>query len=278
MVEKMTSLLGKNILVTRAAAQSKPLADLLTGLGAMVIEKPFLEIGPPDTWEYFDRALQNIDSYDWLLLASNNSVQAFVSRLNANQVKLPSKLKIAAIGQATKDALEKHDIVCNFYPSKYIAESLVHEFPGYPSLAGLKILWPRTNVGRTYIIDEFVKCGAIVDAVPGYKTTLPQNMESLADEIKTLLQNSQLDVITLASAQTVKNFALIMKNKGLNSSEFSGLLGLCRLASIGPETSKAIKEEFGIEPAIEATRYTIEGLVEAIGAHFNANSRTNSQP
>lgn len=266
----MPSLSGKNILVTRAAAQSKSLTDLLSSFGATVIEMPFLEIGPPDTWEYFDRALQNINSYDWLLLASKNSVQAFVSRLSATKVKLPAKLKIAAIGQATKDALENENIVCHFYPSKYIAESLVHEFPGYPGLNGVKILWPRTNVGRTYIIDEFVKCGAVVDAVPGYKTSLPQNIEVLSEEIKVLLQNSQLDVITLASAQTVKNFALIMKNKGLNSSEFSKCFGLCRLASIGPETSKAIRDEFGIEPAIEASQYTIGGLVNAICAYFDA--------
>jgi len=45
-----------------------------------------------------------------------------------------------------------------------------------------------------------------------------------------------------------------------------------KLASIGPETTKAIRL-LNLEPSIEAREHTIDGLVSALGKHLKAPPR-----
>ena len=48
-------------------------------------------------------------------------------------------------------------------------------------------------------------------------------------------------------------------------------------ASIGPITSAALRAE-RVEPAIEAERYTTEGLVDAIHGHFSKPASDSPKP
>ena len=72
--------------------------------------------------------------------------------------------------------------------------------------------------------------------------------------LKDLLGSSKIDYITFTSSSTVKNFA-----------ELAGNLPWQKIpaACIGPITAETLRD-YGIEPAVEATEFTMEGLVEAI--------------
>jgi uroporphyrinogen III methyltransferase/synthase len=62
-------------------------------------------------------------------------------------------------------------------------------------------------------------------------------------------------VITFTSSSTVRNFVALMGgNRQLNG---------IRLASIGPITSSTLRE-LGLPVDIEATEYTIPGLIKAL--------------
>ena len=72
---------GRRVVVTRARAQAGVLSQRITDLGGVVIECPTIEIQPPNDFLAFDRALARLDSYDWLIFTSVNSVEPFLARL-----------------------------------------------------------------------------------------------------------------------------------------------------------------------------------------------------
>jgi uroporphyrinogen III methyltransferase/synthase len=246
------------ILVTRAAEQAGEVSEKLISLGATPIEVPLISIGPPDSWEPLDQALQNLSQYDWLVFASANAVDSCLKRLaqlclDTSELK---QVKLAAIGPSTSALLAEHGLPCAFRPSKFIGESLVAEFPGYPNLSALRIFWPRTNIGRNYIVEELRTAGAKIDIVTCYKTSGPADSKKTAEKLLQLLTEKQIDIITLMSAQTARNLAALLKTH-------EHLLTNVLVASIGPETTKAALEELG-KVDIEAKQYTVDGLLESI--------------
>jgi len=261
-------LSGLNIMVTRSGKQAGSLSEKLKERGANVIEMPVIAFLPPMSWEPLDTAIKQIHTYNWIVFASVNAVDAFFSRAQALRARIKG-VKIAAIGPATEEALRKHQSVIDFRPSSFIAESMVEEFPGYPELSGLRILWPRNNVGRKLIIEKFTQAKATVDAVEAYRTALPENEKELAKVLVDLLQSGGIDVITLASSQTAMNLARLI-TEGITEGmadrpvrPLSDLLSSTAIATIGPETSHTAKEHLG-KVTVEAQEYTVDGLVEAI--------------
>lgn len=270
-------LQGLRIVVTRSKKQAAGLSSKFKDLGAEVYEFPVISITAPDSWAPLDEAIEKIKRYDWVLFASANAVDAFVAR--SAQVGIGKEeldfTKFAVIGPGTASALEEHGIKASFCPSTFIAETLVTEFPDYPNLHGKRILWPRTNVGRPYVLDRMTEAGAKVDVVEAYHTSLPPNEQEIAERLTTLLWKNVVDVITLASAQSARNLKTILTtgiNKKLGDKNIEVPIGMDSItyalegvviATIGPETSAAARKHLG-RVDIEANVFTIDGLVDAV--------------
>ena len=129
--EPMTNdkpLSGCRVLVSRAKKQAGALSSTLKQMGCEVIEIPFIEIRKPSSYKPLDSALKNLASYDWLILTSVNGVEAMFERMAKRKVDKSAlaHLKIAAIGPATKAAIEKHGLTVTVTPKEYVAESVVH--------------------------------------------------------------------------------------------------------------------------------------------------------
>lgn len=260
-------------------------------LGAEVYEFPVIAIDPPQSWKPLDDAIDRIKTYDWVLFASANAVDAFMARAEAVGIGKEEleNTKLAVIGPGTAGSLKERGLTPNFSPSCFIAETLVAEFPGYPNMKGMKILWPRTNVGRTYIIEKFQAAGAVLDVVESYRTSLPPNDQEIAERLTTLLSKSVIDVITLASAQSARNLRSIIATgleKKLGDKKIAVPIGIEAIrnalagvvvATIGPETSESARRHLG-KVDVEAREYTIDGLVEAVVSHTISQPPSQSQP
>jgi len=225
-------------------------------MGATVIEIPFIEIRKPRSYKPLDSALKNLNAYDWLILTSVNGVEAAWER--ADRIGLRKKsfqhLKIAAIGPATKKAIEKRGLKVNVVPDEYVAESVVKSLR--QEVAGKRILLARAKVARDVIPTELRKLGAQVDVVEAYETVVPK---SSCIRLQTILKDAKRrpDVITFTSSSTVKNF-LALSGKMVWRGHPRP-----RFASIGPVTSSTLRE-FGMPVDIEAKQFTIPGLIQAI--------------
>jgi uroporphyrinogen-III synthase len=248
------SLSGLRVLVGRARHQAGALSADLRKLGAEVIEIPFIEIRRPSSYKPLDAALENLAGYDWLILTSVNGVDAFWGRLRKLHLtrRRVKHLKIAAIGPATRKAIEKHGLRVAVVPKEYVAESVVSSLRS--RVKGKRVLLARAKVARDVIPRDLRKLGAQVDVVEAYETVIP---EPSRGRLRAVLKSATLgpDVITFTSSSTVRNFVAL----GGGSHELDGM----KLASIGPVTSATLRE-LGLPVDIEAVEYTIPGLVAAI--------------
>ena len=171
---KNRPLSGIRVLVGRARHQASALSSELRKLGAQVIEIPFIEIRKPRSYKPLDAALKNLREYDWLILTSVNGVEALWERLK--KLGLSNRqlrhLKIAAIGPATKKAIEERGLRVQVMPKEYVAESVVASLRR--QVKGKRILLARARVARDVIPRELRKLGATVDVVEAYETVVPK--------------------------------------------------------------------------------------------------------
>jgi uroporphyrinogen III methyltransferase/synthase len=243
-------LFGKRIVVTRDRRQAADLAEPLEALGAEAILLPMIEIREAADYTPLDHAIENLNSYDWLIFTSVNGVRYFVDRLDRSGRDLRAlKAEICAIGPATRAAVEALHLKVELMPEEYVAESLVKAFDG-EDLNWRRILLPRAAVARDVIPMELRRRGATVDVVDAYRTVLPEDAAARARESLA----AKPDWITFTSSSTVTNF---MEAAGREA------LAEIRIASIGPITSEAIRAQ-DLSVDVEASPHTIPGLVQAI--------------
>ena len=262
-LRRVLPLAGCRILVSRAKKQAGALSWALRELGCRVIEIPFIELRKPSSYQPLDSALRNLATCDWLILTSVNGVEALFARLAKKKADAAAlaHLKIAAIGPATRKAIEQHGLRVAVTPKEYVAESVVASL--HRRVKGKRVLLVRAKIARDVIPRELRKAGAEVDVVEAYETVAPKSSEK---RLRALLANRTLrpHAITFTSSSTVKNFVELL---GLRSAR-AALKKPARYhgvhtASIGPVTSATLRE-FGLPVDIEAKTYTIPGLVAAI--------------
>jgi uroporphyrinogen-III synthase len=257
---------GLHVIVGRARHQASALSSGLRDLGAEVLEIPFIEIHKPRSYSPLDTALQNLSDYDWLILTSVNGVEALWQRLrklrlNRNHL---DHLKIAAIGPATRQAIEEHELKVNVVPEEYVAESVVTSLR--QKVKGKRVLLARAKVARDVIPRELRKLGAQVDVVEAYETIVPQSSRKRLRAALASVKNRP-DVITFTSSSTAKNFfALLGKSRRRGRPRHTKQLDGVLFASIGPVTSSTLRD-LDLRVDIEARKYTIPGLIKAIVVH-----------
>jgi uroporphyrinogen-III synthase len=274
------SLAGVRVLVGRARHQAGALSSELRRRGAQVIEIPFIEIRKPRSFRPLDSALMSLEAYDWLILTSVNGVEAMRERMK--KLRLTKRalhhLQVAAIGPATKKAIERRGIEVDVVPREYVAESVARSLKS--KVRGKRILLVRAKVARDVIPRELRKAGAHVDVVEAYETMVPQSSRSrLRDALENPLQRPH--VVTFTSSSTVRNFVELLGSRRLSEKPRSARgrgrpryteLGGIRMASIGPVTSATLRE-LGLDVDIAAKEFTIPGLIEAIARRFAGEGR-----
>ncbi|HWV88201.1 MAG TPA: uroporphyrinogen-III C-methyltransferase [Capillimicrobium sp.] len=230
-------LSGLTVAVTRARAQASALAARLRALGATVVEAPAIAIEPlPVT-------LPEIAAYDLLCVTSPNGAARLLEEVpDARALAGPA---IAAIGPGTAAALREGGIVADVVPERAIAESLVDALRDVPVT---RALIARAQDARDVLPDALRARGAEVDVLALYRTVAAP----LDDDARSAVDGA--DYVTFTSASSVRN-----------ALEAGATLQGPRLVSIGPVTSAMLREH-GLEPHVEASEHTPDGLVDALVA------------
>ena len=254
-------LTGKRVVVTRTPEQSTTLLEKLTTSGAIPILMPTIRIEPLADLAALDAALRAHNRYDWLILTSANAVTILSERLCALGMTAQDlqHLSIAAVGPATTEGLHTYGLTPHFVPQRFEAAEIATGLQAQlGALQGLRILLPQAAIARQNLAEALTAQGAVVDVIPIYQT-LPATLDSTA---LTALQQG-VDVVTFTSGSTVRNFM-----QGLLDNKLTpDLLQTATIACIGPQTAAAA-QELGLHVDLVADDYTIDGLVDALVAHF----------
>lgn len=257
------------ILVGRARHQAGALSKQLRSIGAEVLEIPFIEIRKPRSFKALDSALHRLHTYDWLILTSVNGVEAMWDRFEKLRARIThstladhhaidrfppgGRLRVAAIGPATKKAIEQRRLTVDVVPKQYVAESVVRSLR--TKVKGKRVLLVRAKVARDVIPRELRKAGAQVDVVEAYETVIPELSRVKLEAVLESPENRP-HVVIFTSSSTVRNFVQLV---GKNRRNLKGIL----TASIGPVTSETLRENrFSVD--IAAHEFTVPGLVDAI--------------
>lgn len=246
-------LAGRRVLVTRAAHQASKLSDGLRALGVEPVEVPVLEIQPPADVAPLERALRTLDSYDWLILTSANTVRAIAWSSVLDRI---SNLKVAAVGEATASAARQAGLTVALVPENYVAEALVDRLA--EESAGKKFLLARAETARDVIPDALRAVGATVDVVDAYRNGLPA---AAPEQLRAAIAKG-IDAAAFTSSSSVTHLADAARAAGI-AFPLAGVQAI----SIGPITSQTLRE-LGWEPAAEAGVSDISGLIDAVSRVF----------
>ena len=181
----------------------------------------------------------NLSGYDWAGFTSVTGVEALFNLLceTGRDIRELGRAKIAAIGQATKDALNSHGLKVDYMPAVYDGHHMAEGL----SQSGGRVLMFRAENGTPEIEAVFRNYGINAEQICIYRT----------DYVKLSRIPSFADIIIFTSSSTVKGFAA-------NTDTLRGALAVC----IGRQTAdEALKAGFSrIRIAEQAD---IDSLVKA---------------
>ncbi|MGE7759027.1 uroporphyrinogen-III synthase [Peribacillus sp. NPDC097895] len=239
------------VLITRGKGQADGLKDSIEKNGGTPLLVPLLEFTLPDHVEDVQQRLDELNTYDWIILTSQNGVEFFFNLLGKKPVRLP---KIAVIGSKTEVALKRHGYKADFVPTQFVAEGFVSEF--IPLLeSGTRVLLAKGNLARAVIAETINEAGASCDEVIIYHTVLPGSSEK---QLVQLITNHEIDIITFTSSSTVNHFLQIMERHELGT-----YIDRIIIACIGPIAAKTAAKH-GLSVDVCPAVYTTEAMVADI--------------
>ncbi|MFO1511339.1 MAG: uroporphyrinogen-III C-methyltransferase [Verrucomicrobiota bacterium] len=250
-------LFGQRVVVTRSRAQAGELSHKFIELGAEVLEIPCIKTSAPANVQSLTEALLELNAYDWLVFTSANGVTSFFEYFFRafKDTRDIGGARIAAVGPATAAKLRELHLQVDLMPEEAIGAKIAKEFSKFESIENLKICLLRAEVANPDLPQALEELGAIVDDIPVYRTVAEP--DELADVSAKLLATGA-DWITFTSGSTVEHF-----HKRFDLPALLKKFPQIKLASIGPETTKAI-ETLALKPLVEAKQHTMDGLVAAL--------------
>ncbi len=249
-------LSGKRIVVPRAAEQARDTAAAIRDRGAAPVILPMIEIAPPPDAASFAKAVNELGSYEWVLFTSGNAVDQLRSELErtGRDARAFGSAKVGAVGTKTAEALAKLGIRADVVAQEFVGEGLA----GAVLALGVprSVLLLRALVARDALPDALRARGAEVTVVAAYET---KPLSGSGAELRERIENGTADAILFTSGSTVSSTLDALGSDG------KALLERISICSIGPMTSRALAQH-GLSPSVEASVYTVEGLLDALEA------------
>lgn len=242
-------LFGRTIVSTRPGTDRDRLHFALTELGARVVHVPVIEIVEPPDHNELDAAIGDLSSYEWVAFASPNAVRSFFERLRfwKRDVRALGGVGVAAVGDATADALERFGVTADVVPPHATGAAMT----GALGSGNGKVLLPRpANAPRELPVALQALGWTVVEAA-AYET------RPVADDPPNagIVTDGSYDVVAFASPSAVDAF---VDRFGLPTGG---------VACIGTTTAEAAQRR-GITVDIVPTKHSAVALAEAIAAHL----------
>jgi uroporphyrinogen III methyltransferase/synthase len=254
---------GRRIVVTRSPEQATLLARKLEELGAEVLLLPMVEFTDPapEFLEELDRAIGDLSEFDWLLFTSGNAVRFFLARCRALGCWPHEGLRMAAVGPATRDALEAEGFQAAIAPHEFRAKALAEQIAS--EVTGRKILMPRSDQAGDELPELLREAGASVTDVIAYSNVQPEELTGPGFEA---LLRGEADAVTFFSPSAFRHFVSLFGHEALRR-----LCSRVVLAAVGPVTAEAIRNA-GFDVTVEAPQATSGSLAAALERYFQAES------
>ena len=234
--------------------------SMLRRHGAVPMEVATISVEPPRTPQQIDRAIHGLVSgrFEWIGFTSVNAVRAIREKLQEYGLDARSfaGLKVAAVGDATRDALIEFGVRPDLVPpADQTTSALLDEWPPYDSLTDPinRVFLPRADIATDTLVAGLSELGWEVEDVTAYRTVRAAPPPA---ETREAIKTGGFDAVMFTSSSTVRNLV------GIAGKPHHSTIVAC----IGPQTAKTA-EEHGLRVDVLAETSTLPALVEALALH-----------
>ncbi|MEM7401125.1 MAG: uroporphyrinogen-III synthase [Pseudomonadota bacterium] len=252
-----TPLAGKTIIVTRPLAQAQKFLEQLEVNLATTVHFPVLSISAIENISDAQRKFKNLQHYQTVIFISANAVHYAIDCLK--ELSLDFKdCTLAAVGPATKHALEHHGYDVNIVPqSGFNSEALLAD-PALTEVRDKNILIIRGQGGREQLRENLVSRGANVDYAEVYQRQAPSSRNPVhLNEL--ISENCAVLLYSTESAQNMWSLCTKQERQWLTNVKF--IVGSQRIA-------EAITRVGCINNSIIAENTSDEAMLDALVNYF----------
>lgn len=141
---------------------------------------PLIKIEPMDDYSEFDGYLKDIRRFDWIVFSSRYGAHYFFERFKniGRDSRALNGIKIAAIGNSTKEKLLEFGILADLVPEEESSEGLLKTFKKI-NIKGRSIFLPRSDISDKNLSDGFKKLGTDVVTSFVYRNVMARNLPDL---------------------------------------------------------------------------------------------------
>ncbi len=279
-------LFGARVLVPRQREQARGFARALVALGAEPVICEVTRLEEADRGA-LDAALAGLPgAYDWIAFASGNAAERTIESLlrAGRDARAFAGTRIAAVGEATAEALRRRGIAADLVPDQRdaagLAAAILREstrIKGTPSASSgaggliphasdisppLRVLLPRAEEGREELAEALTAAGARVTAVAAYRT-VPAPAADL-EPILARLRAGEIDVLTFFAPSQI---AAILGALGPDGGAAATLNRARSICAIGATTAAAAVAA-GVRVDLVPPAPSADALAAALVAHY----------
>ena len=246
----VSPLQGCRLLVTRPAGQAGPVIADIARRGGEAMHIPLIEIKPASSPEQLQSAVNEAWAFDWIVFTSVNGVDYFCKQMRLQKLdpRALGSAQIAAIGPATKQALEEQGFICDLVPDRFHSEGFVQALN--QQRKEQRFLLIQAERGRDILRTELEAAGHEVKQVAAYAS---QPVSSNQETAHRMIKQFPVSWILLTSS--------LIAEAAVNI--FGEHLRSWKIASISPITSSKVTE-FGYSVTVEANEATMKSLLDSI--------------
>ena len=255
-------LAGMKIAVTRPKDRVSKMAEKIQEKGGEVVFLPAIKTIPVEDLSKLENSLDRISEFEIMAFTSPYGVKVFFEDMIKLKRDLRSlgNIKIAAIGSATKKAIEDRGILVDYMPEVYSGEALGNlmakvlengaECIEKKENKEKKVLLPRSAQGTDQVTRPLDRSGIQYEDVAIYTTE--RETRDLAYGY-----DDDVDCVAFTSASTVRGFATNHQDL-----DFTQVKAVC----IGQQTAEAAAK-YGMEIYI-ADEATLDSMLITIERNF----------
>jgi uroporphyrinogen-III synthase len=219
-------LSGITVLVTRPAAQAAALARAIEDRGGAAFLFPTIEILPPPEPDIVRGQLARIGEADYAVFVSANAVVQSHALLGPE--KIPERVRLAAVGSATAEALRMQGYREILSPAGRQDSEGIAALPAFAAMRGRRVVILRgAGGGREWLAETLAARGADVHYIECYRR-VPTGADPAP--LRMALRHGPISVITVTSIETL-DALMRVAGEGVRSS-LPGLPIICASARI----------------------------------------------
>jgi uroporphyrinogen-III synthase len=202
-----TLLQNITVMVTRPTPQGKTACEMIQEAGGKPVFFPTIEIISLKPTSHFSKAIEELDTLDWLIFISPQAVYQTAALIKARWPCFPLGVKVAALGGGTARALQEAGIPLHLYPKDHWSSEGLLALPDFQEIKAQKIAIVRGEGGRALLANELTGRGAKLTHIVSYQRSMPTKDVT---SYLSLLHDKKIDIIITTSNDILSNLNTLL--------------------------------------------------------------------